>query len=137
MPHCPKCQNELDENNKFCKKCGAKNEYFGGKIDSVVIPADETMGWDNNIPNPPSNPPQQQPPPQQTPPPPYPHRHQRSGAWYLLPIFFSWLGGLIAWAVIRDDDPKKAKNCLIIGIILTVVPIIIGIILIVVPIYRF
>ena len=36
-----------------------------------------------------------------------------SGAWWLLPIFFTWLGGLIAWAVTKARDPKKAKSMLI------------------------
>lgn len=42
-----------------------------------------------------------------------------SGAWWLLPIFFTWLGGLIAWAVTKARDPKKAKSMLIWGIVLT------------------
>ena len=50
-----------------------------------------------------------------------------SAAWWLLPIFLSWLGGLIAWLGVKDRDPRMAKNCLILGIILTVVPIAIGI----------
>ena len=52
-----------------------------------------------------------------------------SGAWWLLPIFFGWLGGLIAWAVTKARDPKKAKNMLIWGIILSVIAIVIGIII--------
>ena len=45
--------------------------------------------------------------------------HKRSGLWYLLPIFLGVIGGVIAYFVIRTDDPKKAKNCLLIGIVLT------------------
>lgn len=44
-----------------------------------------------------------------------------SGAWWLLPIFFTWLGGLIAWAVTKARDPKKARSMLIWGIVLTFV----------------
>ena len=43
---------------------------------------------------------------------------QRSALWYLAPLLFSIIGGIIAYLVIKDDDPKKAKNCLIIGLIL-------------------
>ena len=50
-----------------------------------------------------------------------------SAAWWLLPIFFSFIGGIIAWAGVKDRDPRMAKNCLILGIILTVVPFAIGI----------
>jgi hypothetical protein len=49
-----------------------------------------------------------------------------SGAWWLLPIFFNWLGGLIAWAVTKSRDPKKAKSMLIWGIIIAVIEIILG-----------
>ena len=57
---------------------------------------------------------------------------RRSGAWYLLPIFLSIIGGVIAYFVIKEDDPKKAKNCLYLGIALTIIPIAITIILAVV-----
>lgn len=30
-----------------------------------------------------------------------------SGAWWLLPIFFIWLGGLIAWAATKDRYEKS------------------------------
>ena len=49
-----------------------------------------------------------------------------SAAWWLLPIFFSFIGGIIAWACVKDRDPRMARNCLILGIILTVVPFAIG-----------
>jgi len=49
----------------------------------------------------------------------------RSAAWYLLPIFLSIIGGgVIAYLVIRKDDPKKAKICLITGIAITAVSIV-------------
>ncbi|WP_420545260.1 hypothetical protein [Nitrosopumilus sp.] len=48
---------------------------------------------------------------------------KRSGMWYLLPIFLSIIGGVIAYFVIKEDDPKKAKNCLYLGIILTAIGI--------------
>jgi hypothetical protein len=41
-----------------------------------------------------------------------------------LPIFLGLIGGIIAYFVIKDDDPKKAKNCLYLGIILAAIPII-------------
>ena len=50
----------------------------------------------------------------------YPER-PRSNLWFLLPIFLSLIGGIIAYFILRHDDPKKAKNCLYLGIILQVV----------------
>jgi len=39
-----------------------------------------------------------------------------SGAWWLMPIFLTWVGGLIAWAVNKDKDPKRARAMLFWGI---------------------
>ena len=44
----------------------------------------------------------------------------RSRLWYLLPILFNLPGGIIAFFAIRHDDPDKAKNCLLLGIILAI-----------------
>jgi heme/copper-type cytochrome/quinol oxidase subunit 2 len=54
----------------------------------------------------------------------------RSSFWFLLPIIFNIIGGIIAYFVIKEDDPKKAKNCLYLGLILAAIPVL----LIVVPI---
>lgn len=58
---------------------------------------------------------------------------RRSSWWFLLPILFSVIGGIIAYFIIREDDPKKARDCLLLGAILTgigiaifVIPILIG-----------
>ncbi len=40
----------------------------------------------------------------------------RSRAWFLLPIFFGVIGGIIAFFILRKDDPHKAKNCLYLGL---------------------
>jgi len=47
---------------------------------------------------------------------------RRSSFWFLLPILFNVIGGVIAFFVIREDDPKKARNCLLLGIALAVIP---------------
>ena len=47
-------------------------------------------------------------------------RRRISGAWWLLPIFMGWLGGLIAWLVNKDKDPSTARAMLITGIALSV-----------------
>jgi hypothetical protein len=43
-----------------------------------------------------------------------------SGAWWLLPIFMGWLGGLIAWLVNKDVDQAKARAMLLTGIAVSV-----------------
>ena len=62
----------------------------------------------------------------------------RSRWWYLLPILFTIFGGIISYFAIRHDDPKKARNCIILGIILAVIPFIIPLtILLMIPEYNF
>jgi hypothetical protein len=45
-------------------------------------------------------------------------------AWWLAPILAGWLGGLIAWIVNRDVDPRVARNMLITGVAISVVSLI-------------
>jgi uncharacterized BrkB/YihY/UPF0761 family membrane protein len=59
---------------------------------------------------------------------------RRSSWWFLLPILFNVIGGIIAYFIIKEDDPKKAKDCLLLGAILTaigiaifLIPILIGV----------
>ena len=56
----------------------------------------------------------------------YPEK-SRSNAWFLLPIFFGMIGGIIAFFILRRDDPHKARNCLYIGIVFMVIGIILNI----------
>jgi hypothetical protein len=58
----------------------------------------------------------------------YPQK-SRSNAWYLLPIFVGMIGGIIAYLVIRKDDPHKAKNCIYIGIVMMAIGIMFNIML--------
>jgi hypothetical protein len=55
---------------------------------------------------------------------PGPSPRRVSGAWWLLPIFMGWVGGLIAWLVNKDVDPKRARAMLITGIASSAVVII-------------
>ena len=51
----------------------------------------------------------------------------RSNFWFLLPIFLGLIGGIIAFFILRNDDPKKAKNCLYLGIVLAIVGLMLNI----------
>ena len=59
----------------------------------------------------------------------YPER-KRSNWWYLVPILFGMIGGIVGYFALRHDDLQKAKKCLYIGLILTAINIIANITLI-------
>ena len=40
----------------------------------------------------------------------------RSNWWYIAPIIFGFIGGIIAYFVLRKDDSLKAKTCVCISI---------------------
>lgn len=44
-----------------------------------------------------------------------------SGWWWLLPFFLAWIGGLIAYFVLKDRNSKTAEHMLIFGVIWTFV----------------
>jgi len=56
-----------------------------------------------------------------------PSTSKTSAAWWLLPIFLLWIGGLIAFLVLKDNDKSKATKLLWTGIGLTVFWIVSGI----------
>jgi len=41
--------------------------------------------------------------------------------WYLIPLFFGILGGIVAYIGVKDDDKEMANNLLIFGIVWTIV----------------
>ncbi len=43
-----------------------------------------------------------------------------SWAWWLLPIFLFWLGGLAGYFAVRNKNKPKAKNLLLLGILIFV-----------------
>ncbi len=53
-------------------------------------------------------------------------RSSPSAFWYLMPILFGFLGGIVAYVYVRDDDPEMAKDLFFVGIIPTFIYIILG-----------
>lgn len=43
-----------------------------------------------------------------------------SNWWYLLPLLFGVIGGLVAFALTLDQDEEKAKNFVKLGLLLTI-----------------
>ena len=44
-----------------------------------------------------------------------------SGWWWLVPFFLAWIGGLIAYFVLKDRNQKTAEQMLIFGVVWTFV----------------
>ena len=131
-PFCTSCGAELRSGASFCGKCGTTIEQgsFSPTSPAYKNPRQESfeeyendyvgrIGGNSN-------------------PQPRYNNSQRNGpyvgvsaAWWLLPIFFSVNGGIIAWVCVKDTDPRMAKNCLILGIVITVVPFLIVLLMVV------
>ena len=47
-------------------------------------------------------------------------REEPSGWLWLLPILLGWIGGIIAWAVVKDKNSRTARNMLVTGIAISV-----------------
>lgn len=45
----------------------------------------------------------------------------RSWIWFLLPVFVQVIGGIIAYYALKPDEPRMAKDCLYIGIVLSAI----------------
>ncbi len=46
---------------------------------------------------------------------------KRNWVWFLLPIFIQVIGGIIAYYALKPDEPRMAKDCLYIGIVLSTI----------------
>jgi len=49
-----------------------------------------------------------------------------SKAYYLLPIFLSFIGGLIMYFIVKDRNKAMARNGLLLGLSITVATFVIG-----------
>ena len=114
MAFCDNCRNKLRSTSKFCGACGTKAETTSQDTNQHLV--DET------------------PSPK--------HGYQRAPGndmgittsrpagriWYLLPILFGLIGGIVAYAVIRHRNPRRARNILILAAILFVLHAILGLV---------
>ena len=48
-------------------------------------------------------------------------KRNRSWVWFLLPVFVHIIGGVIAYYALKPDEPRMAKDCLYIGIVLSTI----------------
>ena len=130
-PFCTSCGAELRSGASFCGKCGTTIEqgnsnpqpaYKDPRQEAFEEYENDYVGrvGGNSNPQPRYNNSQRN----------GPYGGKPSAAWWLLPIFLGWGGGLIAWACVKDRDPRMARNCLILGIVFTVAPFAISLLMI-------
>ena len=120
---CPQCHFENEVGSKFCGNCGATLSI------SQPIEAGQLYCTSCGTRNPPdslfcencgSKLVLQESQHVITSAPQYaPTAKKTSAAWWLMPIFLMWIGGVVAWLVVRETDKAKAKHMLWLGIATT------------------
>jgi len=53
-------------------------------------------------------------------------RDKPTRAWYLVPLLFGILGGIIGYFAVKNDDQELANNLLIVGIVVTFLIFLLG-----------
>ena len=92
---CPRCGTPVTAGSAFCSKCGGSLTV---NMPYAAVPAAPPAAV------------------QPQPAPPQPQAKKVSGIWWLVAIFLLLPGGLIAWAVVKKDNPKKAGQLLMVSL---------------------
>jgi hypothetical protein len=97
--YCAHCGASIEPNSKFCPNCGratslTASEGGGGTRVVKDIGGGRVAGTTEK---------------------------RASAWWYLLPIFFGFIGGIVMFFVLKDEDRGRAKGGLKLGIILTAI----------------
>ena len=52
-----------------------------------------------------------------------------SAILYIFPILLGFIGGIIGYFVVRKQDPKMARNLLIVGIVISVLMVVLNVVM--------
>jgi predicted RNA-binding Zn-ribbon protein involved in translation (DUF1610 family) len=120
IKHCASCGNLVFDDAKFCAHCGAtqlartvgrvwsSEMRYCPNCGSELPPASAfCINCGKPIPAP-------------TVQPAKPPAEKVSGWWYLVPLLFGIIGGIIAWAATKSRDPANARKMLIFGVVWSV-----------------
>jgi hypothetical protein len=138
---CSQCDFENEEGAAFCGNCGTKlvvNQQVGSISETPTL-ADMITCSRCNTPNTRDSVfckncgSRLYPDIQQQPDIKVSTQTKTSAAWWLLPIFMAWIGGLIAFLAVKDSDRNKAMKLLWTGIALTIFWIILSVAVLVIP----
>jgi uncharacterized membrane protein YvbJ len=96
VKYCKKCGNKLELEDAFCDRCGAKQKMVVtlDQQETIAKPGDAKSGFTQTKP---------------------------TSLWYLLPVCFSVLGGIIGYVAVKDENKKMADDLLIIGIVICII----------------
>lgn len=101
---CSNCGEKIIHGNNFCTKCGLQLANLQQTKSNNLFPADSESSQ-NFMQN------------------RYSMNKQitqtSSPIWYFFTVFCGFVGGIISFLVLRKNHPRKAKICLVLGIILT------------------
>lgn len=101
---CSNCGEKITQENNFCTKCGSQLTDISQPTDNqsrigVELPQNfNEKSKSTNIQNNPTS----------------------SPIWYFFTVLCGFVGGVISFLVLRKNQPKKAKTCLILGLVLTI-----------------
>jgi len=113
---CPSCGKPNDQDARFCSSCGAEFTVVARRRAQTTSPgpAQPAAEAPDGVAHQDSSP-GERPATKSGQPSP-----RVSGTWWLMPVFLGWLGGLIAWLINKEKEPKKARSMLITGIVVSV-----------------
>jgi RNA polymerase subunit RPABC4/transcription elongation factor Spt4 len=97
--YCTHCGTKIEPSSKFCPNCGRSTSLAtSGEGEGARIVKDIGGGRVAGT-----------------------TEKRASAWWYLLPIFLGFIGGIVMFFVLKDEDRGRAKGGLKLGIILTAI----------------
>jgi hypothetical protein len=115
---CPKCGDQYTGNPAFCCACGERFALPSAGNAKIICPKCRSQADGNLAFCPSCGEALRQGIAQET-----------SWGWWLLPIFFTAIGGLCAFFAVKDRDKKKATKMMILGFIMAAVCTVLSILL--------
>jgi hypothetical protein len=99
--YCTYCGSKIEPNSRFCSSCGRATSLAAGAGGGGRIVRDVGGGRVAGT-----------------------AEKRASAGWYLLPLLFGLIGGIIMFVALKDEDRGRANGGLKLGIVLTLIGVI-------------
>ena len=109
---CTKCGKEQSDNQTFCRSCGA--QLIVPQVRNVKVCLRCGREYDSKLGFCPSC-----------------GKEKTSWAWWLLPIFFGIIGGVVGWSAIKNSNKGKARGLMILGAVISAITLVIYVVFII------